>query len=859
MGIIYKLTLRYLKKNKKRTRATILGIACTMIILTTISLFTNTLMGMIRESIREDQGSWHLIFHDLDQEQYESLKENKKLCNVSETECEDCEPDAGLCVAAEMKNVSWWMFAATQKIGKKIGMEQLPEEEWRRLPYRETGKYNITYHIELLEYYGLNDETSMSVGGIINVIVAMVMLMGCVLIYNAYSISTFEKLRYLGTLGSIGASKFQRISVVYWEGILEGLVGIPVGIGAGILLTNGIVNGLENIFMYEQPLVVELTFGRIITFVFWGFLMIFLACLFPAWKAVHTSSMELITQTYEVDTKMRTRTNLLKKRKLFGTVGMLAFKNMWVRRKSYIANSILLILTFCVILDGMALMRGINKEYYPVDDRDREELDLWAELYTMDDDKIMEFYEKVAALPEVTSISLERNMSISDMLLEPGQIQDDLQKVPFEISEETGFWWYDEPSQLKSFQDMKSGDWIEGIHLRTVIVGLDDQTFQTYVKKAGYKVPDDTTDEYQVLIEDHEEVRTLEKICQRSILKAQPDNEFTFWYSRYGDIGIFTGTFDNQRDEMRKGNFRLIGTTQEAPPYPYYSGKQDDINGYQEETLGFCHIYMSMNDFERLLEDPMYSDIYKKHPEDTYAFNYPTYNSVATYLKFNIQREEGEEEHTFLDWIFGVDGLSTRIQEDERIKGKIKSIAQEVGLKQSIPLTYDPAASFDEVDISKRDSYSFNSQALWQKNEYFRSQKFLLLILGYGLMALITLLSLTNIFQSISTSMRMRRKEFAAYQSMGMSRKDLKRMLSIEAGFYGIIGCVIGIPVSFLGLLGVYDTYHEVFYNITWKIPWDMVPIQIVVAVLLLIVPVRYAMSQLKHLNIIESIRNDNQ
>ena len=25
---------------------------------------------------------------------------------------------------------------------------------------------------------------------------------------------------------------------------------------------------------------------------------------------------------------------------------------------------------------------------------------------------------------------------------------------------------------------------------------------------------------------------------------------------------------------------------------------------------------MSMSDFERLLKDPMYSDIYKKHPED---------------------------------------------------------------------------------------------------------------------------------------------------------------------------------------------------------------------------------------------------
>ena len=87
------------------------------------------------------------------------------------------------------------------------------------------------------------------------------------------------------------------------------------------------------------------------------------------------------------------------------------------------------------------------------------------------------------------------------------------------------------------------------------------------------------------------------------------------------------------------------------------------------------------------------------------------------------------EEHTFWDFLFGMDGLSTRIQEDARIKGKIEIIAQEVGLKKGAPLTYDPAVSFDEVDISKRDSYSFNSQALWQKNEYFRSQKFLLLIL----------------------------------------------------------------------------------------------------------------------------------
>ena len=83
-------------------------------------------------------------------------------------------------------------------------------------------------------------------------------------------------------------------------------------------------------------------------------------------------------------------------------------------------------------------------------------------------------------------------------------------------------------------------------------------------------------------------------------------------------------------------------------------------------------------------------------------------------MKFNIQRKKAEEEHTFLNLLFGMDGFSTRIQEDERVKGEIESIAQEVGLKQSAPLMYDVDCTFDEVDISKRNSYAFNSQALWQ-------------------------------------------------------------------------------------------------------------------------------------------------
>ena len=70
MNIIYKLTWQYMKKNRKRTKATILGIVCTLAVLSAIYFFSQTLLGAIRSSIIDEQGGYHAVFHELDQEQY---------------------------------------------------------------------------------------------------------------------------------------------------------------------------------------------------------------------------------------------------------------------------------------------------------------------------------------------------------------------------------------------------------------------------------------------------------------------------------------------------------------------------------------------------------------------------------------------------------------------------------------------------------------------------------------------------------------------------------------------------------------------------------------------------------------------
>ena len=94
------------------------------------------------------------------------------------------------------------------------------------------------------------------------------------------------------------------------------MAGIPVGVGAGVLLVKGIVFGLRKLFFYEDTLLVTVTVKDIVLLVLLGFIMIFFACLFPAWKAVQASGLDLAVRPYTIGIKIRQRTNLLGKHRI---------------------------------------------------------------------------------------------------------------------------------------------------------------------------------------------------------------------------------------------------------------------------------------------------------------------------------------------------------------------------------------------------------------------------------------------------------------------------------------------------------------------------------------------------------------
>ena len=69
-------------------------------------------------------------------------------------------------------------------------------------------------------------------------------------------------------------------------------------------------------------------------------------------------------------------------------------------------------------------------------------------------------------------------------------------------------------------------------------------------------------------------------------------------------------------------------------------------------------------------------------------------------------------------------------------------------------------------------------------------------IFSFGFIILISLIAGANVFNTISTNISLRRREFAMLKSVGMTKKGFNKMMVFESLLYGIKGILYGIPGS---------------------------------------------------------------
>ena len=162
----------------------------------------------------------------------------------------------------------------------------------------------------------------------------------------------------------------------------------------------------------------------------------------------------------------------------------------------------------------------------------------------------------------------------------------------------------------------------------------------------------------------------------------------------------------------------------------------------------------------------------------------------------------------------------------------------------------------EDIDkILKDERYSVDN-----KEENVRIMRNLILLIGiflYGFITVIILISVTNIFNTITTSMELRKPEFAMLKSVGMTSKEFNRMIRLESIFVCIKSLIFGIPI---GLAISYVIYLLLSQNedLKFEVPFNGIIISSIFVLLLISILMKYSISKINKQNTIETIRNEN-
>ena len=194
----------------------------------------------------------------------------------------------------------------------------------------------------------------------------------------------------------------------------------------------------------------------------------------------------------------------------------------------------------------------------------------------------------------------------------------------------------------------------------------------------------------------------------------------------------------------------------------------------------------------------------------------------------------------------------------------LESVVPEAALNQFRNTEYfltssNHTASFEnlapvltENGLSSRQLFDYAANA-----ETNRNVVTIVRVFAYGFIVLISLIAAANVFNTISTNISLRRREFAMLKSVGMTQKGFRRMMNCECLLYGSKALLLGLPVSCGITYLIYravTTAYETFFHL----PWAAIGIAVLSVFLVVFATMIYAMRKAKKDNPIDALKNEN-
>ena len=654
--------------------------------------------------------------------------------------CFTCASDAAL-AAADPVNVSFTLKNARNYDAFSASLEQ-----------NLSSCGCVIVNKELLEYSGaLSEQTTKFLLGVGAVVTLIIMVTSVFVIRNSFAISVSEKTKQYGILASVGATAGQIRKSVLFEGLLFGLVGIPLGVGSGILaivillkvvnaLLSDIINGLA--FHYWLPPVFALVSALLAA------VTIFFSAYIPARRAGKIPPIEAVRGSREINIRSREVRVSRLTAKLFGMGGVIAAKNLKRSRKKYRTTVVSLVLSVAVFISLSSFVGYLKKSVSMKFEKTAYNMAL--DLPDTAQNAPAIYQTAVNALGITERAYYYRGAADCDLYAYgTPAFQREMEK---DYNEVLGYYDFSEPGVLTREELRESYSRI------VVTVAAYDQTyFAGYLKSLGSDADPDTA---AVLCDVNGRIR----------VKAGGEIKLVFT-----SINDLENGAEPQKTEK---TFTVSKVVTDKHPM--------GLEGYQTEGI---MLFVS---------------------ETAFGGETEKYVSVRPSSLYFHAEDPGAAEAQ----------LQELIASDDRMAG--------AGV------------------------YNLQNDADQQNRVILIAEIFL-----YGFITVITLIGVTNIFNTITTNMNLRQKEFAMLKSVGMTKKEFNRMIRLESLMYGLKSLLIGVPLGILGGVAFYALFYDEFL-IAYVFPTTAVLLSVAFVFIIVGLTMRYSMGKINKQNIIETIRSEN-
>ena len=645
--------------------------------------------------------------------------------------------------------------------------------------------------------------------GFVAILVILIAMGSIALIYNSFSISVAERTKQYGILKSVGATGRQIRRTVFFEAIVLSMIAIPVGLLVGCVGIGTTLyflrDAFKTMFDPDAPAVMHLVLNpsALLIASLCCLLTVLISAFIPARRALSVSPMMAIRENTAVKIRAKTvRTSRLTQ-KLFGFEGTMAAKNFKRDKRRYRATVVSLSLSIVLFISASSFTSYLKQSAEGIDSLDYSADILYTRSVPPDVEDLASQLQMVSEIEGVTDCSAMLYYAGYQINFSRSVLSDGFLNNPYE--------------------DFSEQQYPETVSYSLPIALIDDEHFAEYAKACGTSMEKLSENGAEGILYNSVTVYYFidgkRRFYSFDLLKKQP-LPTVLSARKTREIEGYDIVSDGNGGEMVPG---------QTDPSQVVYYPTDYLNTLYSERKGSDEA------------DPEYALVMSRE-EATLHMDF-TVGCMSDFLPLggfsNFQ--------PFL--IYPLSQLQEVIPE-ELLKENVHTA---IAIRSS-----NHQATADKLTTALRDrgvtnSYVYDAAA---SRESTRMAILVINVFSYGFIILISLIATANVFNTISTNVLLRRREFAMLKSVGLAESGLRKMLNYECLIYGLKGLLFGLPAAVLMTYAIYRV-TDISFDVDFYIPWQSVVIAVGSVFLVVFVTMLYARRKIRKDNPVETLKTE--